>query len=246
MLFKNNFVKKKSVDVCLSPELLHLYDVGNSIVVMVDILRASSSMTTAFANGVRELIPVATLEECQKLKEQGFLTAAERDGKKIEGFDFGNSPYSYIESDVEGESVAITTTNGTLAINKSKQAIQVIVGSFLNKTAVNNYLKQTNENVLVLCAGWKGQANLEDTLYAGAVVEGLSDKFDIKADGAMIAFNLYQNAKDDLNGFLENCNHVQRLKKQKGILRDIEFCLKEDMYSIVPVLEGDKLKKAMI
>lgn len=233
---------KKTVDVCLSPELLHLFDIKDSIVVVVDILRATSCMTTAFAEGVEKLIPVSTLEECKAFQSQGFLTAAERNGETVEGFDFGNSPYSYIENEVKGRSVGVTTTNGTLAITKSKDAIQVVIGSFLNKKAVLNYLKEQNQHVIILCAGWKGRVNLEDSLYAGAIVEGLQDTFDCKADSAVISQSLYEKAKGNLFEFLSDCNHVKRLSKQKGIMRDIEFCLQEDIYSKIPVLEGDTLK----
>lgn len=232
---------KKTIDVCLSPELLHLFDVKNSIVVVVDILRATSCMTTAFEQGVKTLIPVSTLEECEELREKGFLTAAERNGKKVDGFDFGNSPYSYLENEVKGKSVGVTTTNGTLAINKSKEAIQVIIGSFLNKIAINNYLKAQNQDVIILCAGWKGKANLEDTLYAGAIVEGLQNDFDVKADSAVISQVLYEKAKNNLFDFLKDCNHVKRLSKQEGIMRDIEFCLQEDIYTAIPILKGEEL-----
>ncbi len=234
---------KKTVDVCLSPELLHLFDIKESIVVVVDILRATSCMTTAFAQGAKKLIPVSTLEECKAFQTQGFLTAAERNGQTVEGFDFGNSPYSYIENDVKGRSIGVTTTNGTLAINKSKEAIQVVIGSFLNKTAVINYLKAQNQHVLILCAGWKGRVNLEDSLYAGAVVEGLQDDFDCKADSAVVSQSLYEKAKGNLPEFLADCNHVKRLSKQAGIMRDILFCLQEDVYKEIPVLKGDELIK---
>ncbi len=234
---------KKTVDVCLSPELLHLFDIKNSIVVVVDILRATSCMTTAFAQGVEKLIPVSTLEECKAFQSQGFLTAAERNGETVEGFDFGNSPYSYIDNDVKGKSVGVTTTNGTLAINKSKEAIQVVIGSFLNKTAVINYLQEQNQHVLILCAGWKGRVNLEDSLYAGAVVEGLQDTFDCKADSAVIAQSLYEKAKNNLFEFLSECNHVKRLGKQKGVMKDIQFCLQEDVYNEIPVLKGEELRR---
>jgi 2-phosphosulfolactate phosphatase len=113
-------------------------------------------MTTAFAHGVEKIIPVATLEECRALQVQGLLAAAERDAKKAEGFDLDNSPFSYMDEKLKGQTIAMTTTNGTLAITKSSKAIKVIIGSFLNKTAVINFLLSQPHHVLILCAGWKG------------------------------------------------------------------------------------------
>src|SRR6478736_5180991 len=152
----------RKVDVCLTPELLHLYEVKDRVVVIVDILRATSCMTVAIANGVEKIIPVAKLEECQSLREKGCVGAAERDGKMPEGFDLGNSPLAYLNNAYAGKTIAMTTTNGTLAIAKSKDAEEVIVGSFLNKTAVINYLITQPNDVLIVCAGWKGKVNLED------------------------------------------------------------------------------------
>ena len=110
----------KTIDVCLTPELLHLHNIENSIVVVVDIFRATSCMTTAFANGVGSIIPVATIDECVAYQQQGYLAAAERDGKTPEGFDFDNSPFSYMVDKVKDATICVTTTNGTLAITKSK------------------------------------------------------------------------------------------------------------------------------
>ena len=231
---------EKSLDVCLSPELLHLYKLEGSIVVVVDILRATSCMTTALANGVEYIVPVSELEKCKKYQSDGFLTAAEREGKKVDGFDFGNSPYSYIDNDVEGRKLSITTTNGTLSINKSVSADEVLVGSFLNKTAIVNYLKGKSENVLVLCAGWKGQVNLEDTMYAGALVEALRGYFAVEFDAAMLAENTYNASKADKFEYLKNSSHFKRLSKM-GIEKDIQFCMQEDVFDVVPIMKGEKL-----
>lgn len=231
------------IDVCLTPELLELYPIEGKIVVVVDILRATSCMTTAFAHGVESIIPVSEVEECKALQAKGYLAAAERNGEKVEGFDFGNSPFSYMTEGVKGKTVAVTTTNGTVAINKSKSADEVIIGSFLNKKAVVNYLKSQTKDVLVLCAGWKGRVNLEDSLYAGALVDELQDQFVYHHDGSMMAHTLYKNADKDRLAFLSNCSHFKRLSKL-NIEKDIKFCLTEDdKYDVIPVLEGDRLIK---
>jgi 2-phosphosulfolactate phosphatase len=169
----------RTIDVCLSPDLMHLYQVQNHSVVIVDILRATSCMTTAFAYGIESIAPFAMLEECLAMKAKGYYTAGERDGKKVEGFDLGNSPFEYQQAHLKGHKIAYTTTNGTQAIVKSLGAKEVIIGSFLNLSAVAAHLSQSPYDVLVVCAGWKGKVNLEDTLFAGALVEKL--KNDVQA-----------------------------------------------------------------
>jgi 2-phosphosulfolactate phosphatase len=233
---------KRKIDVCLTPDLLHLYEFKDRIVVVVDILRATSCMTTAFAHGVKEIIPVAELEECRKLKEQGFIAAAERNGSKVEGFELDNSPFSYMNPKLKGKSIAVTTTNGTLAISKSKESVAVVIGSFLNISALANFLKSQPQNVLILCAGWKGKFNLEDSLFAGALTEALKDDFDSECDSPLAAQYLYNYVKTDIVNFLQKSSHVKRLKRL-GIEKDIEFCLTSDQYEVIPFLKGDKLIK---
>ncbi|MFY7828897.1 MAG: 2-phosphosulfolactate phosphatase [Flectobacillus sp.] len=230
----------KTIDVCLTPELLHLHNIENSIVVVVDIFRATSCMTTAFANGVGSIIPVATIDECVAYQQQGYLAAAERDGKTPEGFDFDNSPFSYMVDKVKDATICVTTTNGTLAITKSKSAVKVMVGSFLNLGALSTYLKDQQYDVLILCAGWKGKPNLEDTLFAGALVERLKEEFMIEEDSALMALRQYQNAKDDLLSFVASSSHVRRLQRL-GIQKDIAYCLQHDLYDVLPVLRGNAL-----
>src|SRR5688572_19988934 len=159
----------RKIDVCLSPEMMHLYNVQDRTVVVVDILRATSCMTTAFAYGVSVIAPFSHLEDCLAMKPKGYFTAGERDGKKVDGFDFGNSPFEYMDKTLEGQKIAFTTTNGTLAIAKSDGAKEIVIGSFLNLSAVESHLRKNDHDILVLCAGWKGKVNLEDTLFAGAL-----------------------------------------------------------------------------
>jgi 2-phosphosulfolactate phosphatase len=231
----------KNIEVCVTPELVHLYGVENKIVVVVDILRATSCMTTAIAHGVISVTPVATLEECKKLKDAGYLAAAERDGKTAEGFDLGNSPFTYMDRDLlKGRKLVTTTTNGTLAITKSVKADEVLIGAFLNISALAQYLIQQDKSILIHCAGWKGKLNLEDTLFAGALIDMLKDHFDIENDSAMAAHSLYQCGKYDMNDFLKNSSHAKRLNGL-NIFKDIQFCLTRDVYSVVPVLRNGEL-----
>ncbi|MBL7847435.1 MAG: 2-phosphosulfolactate phosphatase [Cyclobacteriaceae bacterium] len=226
----------KTIDVCLSPELMHLYKVRDRTVVVVDILRATSCMVTAFAHGIETITPVADLNTCRMMRHKGFIISGERDGKKVEGFDKGNSPYEYMGPDIRHKRIAFTTTNGTQAIEKSKEAHKVIIGSFLNLSTVVKYLLFGENNVLIVCAGWKGKVNLEDTLFAGAVIDRLRNHIEPDCDAPLIAQQLYNDAKDDMVTYLKNSSHVKRLDKL-DIHKDIEYCLTIDQYDVLPKLK---------
>ncbi|MEO5599830.1 MAG: 2-phosphosulfolactate phosphatase [Cyclobacteriaceae bacterium] len=231
---------KGSIDVCLSPDLMHLYEVQDQTIVVVDILRATSCMTTAFAHGIESITPFAHLAECLAYKSKGYYTAGERDGKKVDGFDFGNSPFEYMNGVLKGKKLAFTTTNGTGAIVKAAGAREIVIGSFLNLSAVAQYLRQTNNNILIVCSGWKGKVNLEDTLFAGAVVDSLKDDFGYDCDAPLIAQRLYEEGRHNLSAFLENSSHIKRLHRL-NIHKDIDFCLTKDQYQIVPFVKDNIL-----
>lgn len=231
---------KRTIDVCLSPDLMHLYPVKDQSVVVVDILRATSCMTTAFAHHVSSIKTFAQLQECLALKEDGYLTAGERDGKKVDGFDLGNSPFEYMDPGMKGKKIAFTTTNGTRAIAKAIDAQDIIIGSFLNLSAVAQYLQANSHDVLIVCSGWKGKVNLEDTLFAGALIEKLNGEFEHACDAPIIAQRLYQQAQNDLKGFLKDSSHIKRLHRL-NIRKDIDFCLTEDQYDVVPVIRDNRI-----
>src|SRR6201986_1090677 len=228
--------------VCLTPALIPLYQVDEYIAVIIDIFRATSSICYGIDNGAEAIIPVAEVEECiaYRDKESSFLLAAERNGEVVAGFDFGNSPFSYTKEKVAGKTVVLTTTNGTHALHLSRKAKKVVIGSFLNLTALCNWLKTQNENILLVCAGWKNNFNLEDTLFAGAVIEQLKTEGFVLDDAALAANDLFQLGKDDINLYLKKTSHGERLKKL-GIEKDIEFCLQVDIPTAIPVLEGERL-----
>ena len=211
----------KTVDVCLTPDLMHLYTVSDRTVVIVDILRATSCMTTAIAHGVESITPFASLEDCLAMKELQYFTAGERDGKKVDGFDLGNSPFEYMDEKLKGKRIAFTTTNGTQAIAKSVLAHETIIGSFLNLSAVVRHLIPVTNNVLIVCAGWKGKVNLEDTLFAGALIEKLKGTFEPECDAPLAALHLYHCAKNDMSGFLKNSSHVKRLAKLNVVKQEV-------------------------
>ncbi|PWS27159.1 2-phosphosulfolactate phosphatase [Pedobacter yonginense] len=231
----------KRIEVCLTPALIHLYDITESIVVVIDVLRATSSITYGIDNGAEAIIPVAQVEDCLSYANQGFLLAAERNGEVVSGYDFGNSPFSYTKEKVGGKTIVLTTTNGTKALHLArKHAYQVVIGSFLNLDSLCEYLKAQNKNVLLLCAGWKDQFNLEDTLFAGAVVENLRTSFAHFDDSSVAAQDLYALAKNDLRKYLHKSSHSHRLA-ELNIEEDVQFCLQLNICKSIPVLEGEKL-----
>lgn len=234
-------MKNNTVDVCLSPQLIDLYDLEGKIVVVVDILRATSVMTTAMAYGAKEIIPVEKLDIARTYLDKGcHLCAAERGGDRVEGFPLDNSPFSYMNDEVKDSSIVITTTNGTVAIKKSMTAGQVLIGSFLNLTSLANYIQTQNQDVVIHCAGWKGKTNMEDTLFAGALVEKLQSTHGLGCDTPHVTLNYWESVKDNLLHTIENSSHAKRLNKL-NIKKDIAFCMTLDKYEVVPKLVGDKL-----
>src|SRR5690606_9298506 len=202
----------KSVNVCLSPALLPFYELDDTTAVVIDIFRASSSMCYGLASGARSIIPVAEIDECLAYKDRGHLLAAERDGKVVDGFDFGNSPFSYTPEKVAGKTVVLTTTNGTRAIQQRKRAKTVVMGSFLNISTLTQWLQNQDGHVLLVCAGWKNHLCLEDTVFAGAVVNRLAASGPTLDDAAYAAQRLYLSAREDLAAFLTNASHSKRMK----------------------------------
>jgi 2-phosphosulfolactate phosphatase len=230
----------QKIDVCLSPDLIQLYDLAGKAVVVVDIFRATSCMVTAFAHGAVEIIPVEDVDVCASHREQGYLISAERNGVTPAGFDFDNSPFSYQIDRVKGAKICVTTTNGTVALRRSVQAAQVHVGAFLNISSVVRALKAWSGDAIVVCAGWKGKPNLEDTLFAGAVIDELVGQYTVADDAALMAWKQYNLASSDLITAVKHSSHVNRLLGL-GIEKDITFCLERDRYDVLPHLQGDKL-----
>jgi 2-phosphosulfolactate phosphatase len=235
-------MSKLNLEVCLTPALLHLHDIHESIVVVIDIFRATSSICYGIENGAKAIIPVESIESCKSYQSTDFLLAAERNGEIVAGFDFGNSPFAYASEKVKGKTIVLTTTNGTRAIHAAQEAHTIVIGSFLNLDTLCNWLKTEDRNICLLCSGWKDKTNLEDTLFAGAVVEQLKNT-DYKLDDAgILAADLYALAKGNLWAYLKKSSHSERLKKLH-IEDDIAFCLHENRTTSIPILKGDKLVK---
>ncbi|MBT3417529.1 MAG: 2-phosphosulfolactate phosphatase [Flavobacteriales bacterium] len=234
---------KRNINVCFSPELFPLFSDGKKIVVVVDVLRATSVISTAFQYGIKDVIAIQSLEEATKYKgEENCIVAAERNAEALEGFDYGNSPFQYMNDEIKGKTLVLTTTNGTRAINMAREHI-VITSSFVNFNAVCNFIKNREEDVLIFCSGWKGNFNMEDSLFAGKLSDKLlnSDNFQSNCDSALASISLYKSAKDDLFSYLENSAHRNRLK-HLNMEPDTRFCLSPTFESdIVPILKNGKL-----
>lgn len=232
------------VKVCFSPLLYPLYASKETVTVVVDILRATSAICTAFEHGISRVIPVPDLEDTYFYKDHDdVIVAAERGGEIVEGFTYGNSPFSYMNDRIQGKTLVITTTNGTQAIEAAKDSEIILVGSFINFEALTETLRGINRDVMVLCAGWKNRFNLEDTLFAGAVTENLLNagfSYATDSDAALASLSLYQSAKHDMYGFLANSSHRNRLERL-NLEEDVKYCLSFNKSNCVPFLRDDSL-----
>lgn len=238
-------MKKPTLYTVLSPALLHLYDVNNTIVVVIDVLRATSTIATVLFNGAKEIIPVDSVERCIQLgKELECITAGERDGQVAPGLQYGNSSFEYPRTFIAGKTLVLTTTNGTKLLHMAlaKGATEIITGSFLNLSAVCGHLIEMKKNVILGCAAWKDRVNMEDTLFAGAVVSRVKESFTINCDSSRIAENLYTSAQDDLYGFMKRneASHYHRLTNF-GLEKDIRHCLTADLADVLPEYVNGKL-----
>lgn len=229
------------LEVCFSPELIHLHELEGKIVVVVDIFRATSTMVAALANGIEEIETFADLETCRTMKQKGYLISGERNGQTVEGFDLGNSPVALLDNSFSGQKLAMTTTNGTLAISKSEGAAEILIGAFPNFSATVKYIQDQDRDVLIHCAGWKGRFNLEDSLYAGALAKALESTHESSDDGAMAMKSLFEKEGHQLKKYLGQASHAKRLQNH-GIEKDIDFCLTFDLYELVGKVDGQVLR----
>jgi len=211
-------------------------------VVIIDVFRATSTIAAALDNGATCVIPVASVQECIDLGRSvsNSITAGERDGKVAAGLEYGNSPLEYPNSFVKGKTLVLTTTNGTRLLHMVQAADTIITGSFLNLTAVCNYLISQGKNVLLGCAAWKDRFNLEDTLFAGAVVHAVQDHFNVSCDSAKAARSLFEQSEGRYMDFLRSSSHFARLSAF-GLESDMEYCTTPDLHPVVPILKGREL-----
>jgi 2-phosphosulfolactate phosphatase len=215
------------------------------MVVIIDVLRATSTIATALHNGAECVIPVASVPRCIELgQELNAITAGERDGKIADGLAHGNSPFEYYPDFVKGQKLVLTTTNGTKLLHMALDngAAEIITGSFPNLTAVCEHIRERNMPLILGCAAWKDKVNIEDTIFAGAVIDRLVNYFEINCDASKMALAMYRQAKEDLFGFMKenNASHYMRLSNY-GLEKDIKYCLTPDQAPVLPIFKGDRL-----
>jgi len=236
-------MNKHTLQVCLSNNLMDLYqnDIKNHLVVFIDVLRNTSTMTAALFYGINKVKPVAKVEEAAAyLGKPGYLVAGERHGIKIPEFDAGNSPLFFKDRNNANQTLVITSTNGTQSVHLSKNAKVLCCGGFVNQSKLVQFILQQNLPTLLLASGWRGNVNLEDTLFAGALVHSLKNHFDILGDPALLAEQIYTQHKSNLLQVVTKASHFTRIANgsQKG---DIAFCFLKDVTPVVPIYDGEFL-----
>jgi 2-phosphosulfolactate phosphatase len=235
-----------NIDLCLSPALFKFHEPKlETVVVVVDIFRATSTICKAFSEGAAAIIPLASIEEAEAMKQYGYLVGAERNVAKCDFADFGNSPFEYARDKVEGNTIAFTSTNGTKAIEVAEAVDTLIIGAFSNISTVAEYCLKMEQDVLIVCAGWHNKMNLEDSLFGGALAERLlnSGEFSANSDTVEMSLALWEAAKMDLQLFLSKSEHVKRLHSH-GLENDITYCLALDTVCVLPIY--DKKTKSLL
>ena len=226
-------------------------DFSGKIAVVIDVLRATSVITTALDNGAREVIPICSVEKAQSLfaasDASTTLRGGERNALKIDGFDLSNSPLEYKKKVVDGKTLILTTTNGTHAINSVKNADEVVLACFRNVVAVADHIvglsQRDNHDIIIVCAGTEGRFSLDDGLCAGMLIELLKQKTKVETDDLGLLLTYYYNSsKANLLGALAGCFHLKRLFTL-GFYDDIRFCLETNRVATVPVLRDGKIIK---
>ena len=230
---------KRILETCFSPALYEPDRHHGSIIVIIDIFRATSAICTAFENGARAIIPVSEIEHARDYKNKGFLVAAERDGFVLDFADFGNSPFNFTRERVKDKTIVYSTTNGTGIINQAAGAANIIIGSFLNITALTTWVIAQKKDVVLFCAGWKNRFNLEDSICAGAIAERLmaDGSYHTICDSTHAALDLWSVARNDLHNYIQKVAQRSRLRNKK--LDDcIGFCLTFDYTEKIPEIKN--------
>lgn len=227
------------IETVLSPALFYQIEhLEDKVVVVIDILRATSTITTILHHGAAAVIPAKEEAVAQEYKAKGYLSGGERSGETIPGFDFGNSPFHYKKELIHGKEIVLTTTNGTKCIEMAQNAFQVVIGSFLNLNKVVEHITFMNKDIVLFCAGWKEKINLEDSLFAGAIASYFTD--DDLDDSTLLCLDSYKVTKDHLFDTLRKSNHFRRLAS-KGVIEDIEYCCMQNTINSVGILKDGKL-----
>lgn len=230
-----------NLDVFFSAQSFQENELRDKSVVVIDVLRATSTIVTALMNGAKGVIPVSDMGEASRISQSvdsdNYLLCGEKDGTKIDGYDLGNSPLEYNSEVVKEKTLIFNTTNGTKAIKKSLGSAKIYMASFLNLSAIVDALAAEDNEIVLLCAGWKGRLALEDMLLAGNIIYNLGGGQlpDDANDGAKVAFGLYEKYSDDIKSVIFQSNHAQRLIDVVGT-EDLDYCCQTDITDQLPIL----------
>ncbi len=227
------------IDVFFSIQAFQEEELRGKTAIIIDVLRASSSIATAINNGARKIIPVVDMSDAMKIAntmdQKDYLLCGEKNGTKIEGYHLGNSPAEYAPEVIQDKTLIFNTTNGTKAIKKAALANQIYVGTFLNQQSILNAIHQHDDEVVLICSGWQGRLSIEDTLFAGSLLHALSggNLPNTAKDGAKVAFGLFEKFGDDLEGAISKSDHAKRLAELVPN-DDISYCCKVNEFDVLP------------
>ena len=231
------------VDVIISADDIKEEKIKDKIVVVIDVLRATSVMVTALKNGCKAIIPVKTVEEAKDIASQcrnSYVLGGERQGLKIDGFDLSNSPLEYTEPVVKEKTVVMTTSNGTQAIKNSECAKRIFIGALINGTAISKKVLSINQDVVFVNAGTYGQFSMDDFITTGYMIDrlrniaqqqGMEEVLEL-TDVAKTSEYIY-NSNPTVTGYLKNALHYKRME-ELGYFEDLTYCLSKDNTDIVP------------
>lgn len=234
------------LDVAFLPKEMEGKDLSDTVCIVLDIFRATSSIVTAMSNQCKSIFPVLSVEDAHALAKemaQPVLFAGERQSIRIDGFNFGNSPYEFSTDMVKDKTIIMTTTNGTVAINATKGSYRTIIGAFVNASAVCEQALKYGKNIMIVCAGTDRLFSLEDALCAGLLIKILSANVNseqVLTDSARAALLMYEQAKNELVAVAINSRNGKRLFDLDRT-DDVKYCFKTDMFSIVPEYRDNKI-----
>jgi len=236
---------KYTVEVCFSPLSWPLFEKQGVVILITDIFRATTSMCAAFQNKVKSIIPVAEIEESIAYKEKGYIVSGERDGKKLDCAEFGNSAFNFMEPRLQGKTVVMNTTNGTQAIKMVQKGDNLVgMAAFTNRDAICNWAMAQKRPIIIFCAGWKNRFSLEDSLFAGAAADyilknGKGD-FHTICDSAIASIDMWKQAESNPREYIEKAAHRHRLRKM-GLDDILDYSMQLNINQCVPVLRGHEI-----
>ncbi len=222
-------------------------DFKGKVAVVIDVLRASSVIITALAHGAKAIMPVTRVEEAFSLytrSGRNAILGGEKEARIIEGFHLGNSPLEYTSEAIGGKEIILKTTNGTLAINGSAAADTLVVGSFLNRQKVIDFLPDQNKDIVLVCSGTAGNYSMDDALCAGMLIDGFLKHKKVNCCDLGHTLRIWAATSKSIRQSLSNCSHLNYLLSI-GYEADVDYCLQLDTTDILPVYQQGKVVSSL-